>query len=235
MLRYPENSRLGLQAALEAGADFIEFDLQMNADQEFIAIHDDNFQRTAGVPLSVFAADMQACRDISVHQAELFGDAFLPTPVSTLTEVLTLLDQYPKSRAMVEIKAESIQHWGLERVMDQLINELDSCRERCVLISFSADAIEYAQQHSFLKTGWVLEVYDQAHRARAARIQPDYLMTDYQILPDGEVLWSEFDHWMLYDIVDPVIAARFADMGVELIETADIEGLRRFFIAPVES
>ncbi|MCG6866062.1 MAG: hypothetical protein LJE58_11615, partial [Thiogranum sp.] len=36
MHRYPENSRPGLQAALEAGACWLEFDVQMCPDGEFV-------------------------------------------------------------------------------------------------------------------------------------------------------------------------------------------------------
>ena len=41
--------------------------------------------------------------------------------------------------------------------------------------------------------------------------------------------WPEFARWMLYDIVDTDIALAYSQMGVELIETADITGLKQFF------
>ncbi len=233
MLRYPENTRLGLQAALEAGADYIEFDLQMNADQEFIVIHDDDFKRTAGVHQSVFTASTRKCRSISVHQPELFKDKFNPIFVSTLTEILELNvnARHPASTALVEIKNQSIEFWGLERVMDGLIRELEPYREQCVVISFSDVAINHVQQHSHLKTGWLLESYDEVHRETAAQLQADFLICDNRVIPEGEAPWPEFAHWMLYDIVDPQLALAYSKMGVELIETADIEGLNMFFTA----
>ena len=229
MLRYPENTRLGLWAALEAGAGYIEFDLQMNADQEFIVIHDDNFRRTAGVQQSVFTASTRKCRSISVHQPELFKDEFNPTFVSTLTEILELNARYPASTALVEIKNQSIEFWSLERTMDRLIRELEPYREQCVLISFSDVAINHVQQHSHLKTGWLLERYDETHREKAAQLQADFLMCNYQFIPEGEAPWPEFARWMLFDIADPQLALAYSKMGVELIETADIEGLKMFF------
>lgn len=229
MQRFPENTRRGLAEALEAGADYIEFDLQMNADRELIVIHDDNFVRTAGINLSVFSADTRTCREISVHQPDRFGDRYQPEPVTILAEILPLLARYPATRAMVEIKEESIAHWGLETVMTPLINALEPRRGQCVLISFSVQAIAWTQRNSSLATGWVLRKYDQASRQRAAALQPDYLMADYELLAPGEPPWPEFRHWMLYDIVDPVIAIEYAQMGVELIETADISTLRAVF------
>jgi glycerophosphoryl diester phosphodiesterase len=229
MLRYPENTRPALQAALDVGADYIEFDLQMNADREFVLLHDDNFQRTAGVKQSVFSTDTRGCRTLSVHQSDRFGDAFHPTPVSTLAEILELNAQYPATTALVEIKSESIEHWGLVPVMDKLIQQLENYREQCVLISLSVDAIEYTQRHSGLKTGWVFNGYNNTNREQASQLQADYLITDYTTLGEGEPLWPEFKRWMLYDIVDPQRALDYGRKGVELIETADIGGLKKFF------
>ncbi len=229
MLRYPENTWPALHAALEAGADFIEFDLQMNADQEFIVIHDADFQRTSGVQQSVFSADTEKCQRLSVHHPQRFGDAFNPLNAPMLGEILELTALYPQATALVEIKSESLEHWGLKRVMDALIKQLEPYQAQCVLISFSAPAIEYTQQHSALRTGWVFEKYDEVHRVQAAVLRPDYLMTDYELIPEGQAPWPEFARWMLYDIVDTEIALRYSQMGVELIETADIAGLKQFF------
>lgn len=231
MEKYPENTWPAVYAALEAGADFIEFDLQMNADLEFIVIHDANFQRTSGVQRSVFDAGTEQCRQISVHHPSRFAASFKPLSISTLAEMLALITQFPKASALVEIKGESIKRWGLERVMDALLGQLEAFQTQCVLISFSVAAIEYTQRHSALKTGWVLEEYDEAHRAQAAILTPDYLMTDYQLIPAGKPPWPEFKRWMLYDIVDTDIALAYSEMGVELIETANIGKLKQFFSA----
>lgn len=113
--------------------------------------------------------------------------------------------------------------------MDRLIRELEPYREQCVLISFSDVAINHVQQHSHLKTGWLLERYDETHREKAAQLQADFLMCNYQFIPEGEAPWPEFARWMLFDIADPQLALAYSKMGVELIETADIEGLKMFF------
>ena len=223
MHRYPENSLPALRAALELGAKYIEFDLQMNADHEFVLLHDADFERTAGLRQSVFNVDSEACMAISVHQPLRFKQRYFPTPVSMLADILLLTRQYPGAIALVEIKQESIDHWGLDNVMSKLLRQLEPYQDCCMVISFSDLAIEYALQHSSLKTGWVFEEYTQQQRQRAAELKPDVLMTDYEILPAGELPWSEFPRWMLYDVVDHDIARAYYDAGIELIETADIE------------
>ena len=39
--KYPENSMIAFEKALEAGADGIELDVHLSKDQEVVVIHDD--------------------------------------------------------------------------------------------------------------------------------------------------------------------------------------------------
>ena len=50
MQQYPENTWSALEAALQAGACWLEFDVQMCADGYFILLHDADFSRTGGDP-----------------------------------------------------------------------------------------------------------------------------------------------------------------------------------------
>ncbi len=222
---YPENTRCGLQAALESGACFIEFDVQMNADQDFIVIHDDNFERTAGLQQSVFNTTSKDCLEISVHEPERFAEQFYPETICSLTDILEQIENYPQTTAFVEIKQASLQHWGLNRVMDKLLTVLKPYASHCMLICFDDAAIEYTKFNSDLATGWVLHKYDQAHYHRAQQLQADILMCNYRKIPHGESPWREFKRWMLYDIIDPEMAIQYGTQGVELIETADIGGM----------
>ena len=222
---FPENSLHGIQAALESGACYIEFDVQMNADQDFIVIHDDNFSRTAGLEQSVFTATNATCAAISIHEPDRFNKQFHPEPVSLLSDILELTMHFPQATALVEIKEESLQHWGLDVVMDKLLQQLKEHAGQCMVISFDDAAIEYTQQHSDLATGWVLHKYDEAHYRRAKQLAADILMCNYKKLPPGEAPWQDFNRWMLYDITDPELAIHYGELGVELIETADIGGM----------
>ncbi len=47
--QYPENTLVGLEAALKSGACYVEFDVQSTADNKFVVIHDVELERTTGV------------------------------------------------------------------------------------------------------------------------------------------------------------------------------------------
>ena len=222
LLRYPENTWLGLQAALDAGACWLEFDVQMCADGRFVLLHDGDFSRTADQPVSLFDCTASDTQGISVHEPQRFGQAFAPQQPPLLDTVLERLAGYADCRAMVEIKQESLQHWGLRRVMNALLQTLDAYRGGCVLISYSERALDYARHSGAIQTGWVLSRYDEDHHQRARALQPDFLICNQDKISDQQALWRGRWQWMLYDIVHPQRALDWARRGASLVETADI-------------
>ncbi len=51
--KYPENTMIFFQAALEMGVDAIEFDMWLTADKVPVLIHDGNCRRTCGEDVHV--------------------------------------------------------------------------------------------------------------------------------------------------------------------------------------
>ena len=218
MEKYPENTLSSIRAALTAGACMVEFDVQMDASGQLLLLHDDNFNRTAGIDTDLFTPYDRA--RISVHEPARLGDAFDPEPVPALEQVLAELRGYPDAIAFVEIKQESLQQWGLERVMDALLECLQPVQHQCVVISDNLQAIGYARRLSGTRIGWVIHCYDEDHRRLADKYAPDYMICNYtRIVGD---LWQGRWQWMLYDITDPDLALSWADRGAQLIETRDI-------------
>lgn len=221
MRRYPENTLPALEAAMDAGACWVEFDIQMCRDGEFVVLHDDNFARTAAVDRSVFDVDSETI-DLSVHEPQRFADRFAPTAVATLTAVLSLLGRHPAARAMVEIKQESIEHWGLDTVLEKLLGPLQARQPQCALIAYNRRALEWFRQRTSVPVGWILRAYDDSHRIQAESLRPDFLICNQTRIPGEARPWPGPWQWVLYDIVDPDQAMAWAARGVSLIETADI-------------
>jgi len=223
MQQYPENTWSALEAALQAGACWLEFDVQMCADGHFILLHDADFSRTGGDPRSAFDTDSQALRDISVHEPDRLGERFFPEAAPGLDTVLQRLAAFPNAHAMVEIKDESLHHWGLEKVMNALLKILTPFQRQCILIAHSDAALGYAQQQGDMDTGWVVRSYDQQHLERANRLGPQFLICNASRVPPGETPWRGNWQWMLYNINDPQSALQWSARGVALIETRDIK------------
>lgn len=221
MEKYPENSLSSIRAALDAGACMIEFDVQMNADAQLLLLHDDNFKRTAGVAESVFKLGDYS--NVSVHEPERFAQTFKPEAVPMLAQVMEILLEYPDATAFVEIKDESLQHWGTETMMDKVLACIEQAKQQCVIISDNLDALLCVKTESDIPVGWVIHRYDSAHHQLAEKHVPDFLICNYRRINSD--LWQGGWQWMLYDISDPELAMKWSQKGAQLIETRDIGGM----------
>lgn len=229
MAHYPENSWSGMRAAIDAGALWLECDIQMMNPGEFVLLHDRDLARTAADPRPIFGLSGEQRQAISIHEPGRLGDRFLGEPLLRLEELLSRLRAFPEVRIMVEIKEESLQHWGLEAVMPPLLNLLLPHRRQVVLISFSLPALQYAASRTELELGWVLETYTPTSLAQARKLAPAFLIIDHAEIPRGTVPEPGPWRWMLYDISDPELALEWYRRGVGLIETGDIGALTRAF------
>ncbi|MBT8129938.1 MAG: hypothetical protein KJP10_08085 [Gammaproteobacteria bacterium] len=221
MEKYPENSLSAIRAALDAGACMIEFDVQMDAGGRLVLLHDDNFRRTAGIAASVFELD--DVTQISVHEPQRFGDSFQPEPVPELVQVIACLLEFPAATAFVEIKDESLQRWGVDKVVDQTLSTVAAARQQCVIISDNLDALLYVRARSDYRIGWIIHRYNDASYKLARQHQPEFMLCNYRRIKNTP--WPGNWQWMLYDISDPELAMVWANKGVELIETRDIGAL----------
>lgn len=222
MTRYPENTWPGLKAALDAGTCWLEFDVQMCAGGEFILMHDSDLARTADLHRSVFDIAAKELKTFSVHEPARFHNRFHPQHIDTLDEIFVKLANYPQARAMVEVKEESLAHWGVDNVMQRLIDKLIPYSGHCILISFSLDALRYAQDNSDIRLGLILKRYDSQGKAAATALNPKFLICNHKKLPLGQRPWPGPWEWVLYEINSPEEAMTWAELGVRYIETGDI-------------
>jgi glycerophosphoryl diester phosphodiesterase len=219
---YPENSYAAIKAALQAGAHYVEFDLQMNADKTLIVFHDDDFLRMANNPSSVFETSDHQLKGISAHQPGKFSEQYYPTPIPNLDEVLHLFKHYPKARAMIEVKVQSLDFWGLETVMKKLLTSLEDFAEQAIVISYSKEALVYTQSNSTHETGLVFNQYITKHQQIANQIKPDYMICPVDIIPH-QAVWKGSWQWVVYSINEVSLTKQLFKRGdIDMIETDDI-------------
>lgn len=100
----PENTLAAIRLAWERGADAVEFDVHLTADNKLIAIHDADTERvTAGRRKLVVAqetADALRSLDVGAWQ----GPKFAGERVPMLDEVIATLPADPNKRLLIEVK-----------------------------------------------------------------------------------------------------------------------------------
>lgn len=98
----PENTIAGFELAVHAGADYIEFDVQLSADLVAIVFHDDELNRTTNGhgPVGAQTAAALARLDAGTWFDRRFANERIPT----LAEALKWIEGRPRIGATIEAK-----------------------------------------------------------------------------------------------------------------------------------
>lgn len=228
--RYPENTLIGIEAALNAGARAVEFDVQLCADKVPMVFHDDNLARVTGHEGFIMETGLAMLRTLSAFEPGRFQDRYRGTPLSTLPELVGLLAGHPGVEVFVEVKQESMAYFGIEITMNRVIEQIAPIREQCVLTSFEAPALLYSRETGFEKIAWVIRDYGPEAKQIADALQPDYLVCNLKKIPSTPgALWPGPWQWMLYATDDPHEAMRCFETGAPYVETNDIGGMLAAF------
>lgn len=223
---WPENSLAGFAGALAAGARYIEADVQFTRDGVAVLSHDPSLARVTGHDLEIASSDYAAMRDLPAGEPERFGMRYADLRLARLEEFALLLQQWPQARAFVELKAASINAHGIDTVVDRVLQLLDPVISRCILISFSPEAVAYARNQRGLPVGWVIPEWSPASRARACELAPQYLFCNRKRLPPpAEPLWPGCWTWVVYTVNDATEIAQFTTRGIHMLETNAISTL----------
>lgn len=223
--RYPENTLEALAAALEAGARYLEFDVQLCADGVPVLLHDPTLERTAGVAGDVRLMSVEQVERIAVGEPRRFGSRFAGVIAPRLAAAVELLNRHGKATAFVELKRHSLEHFGLEPVVAAVAAAMAGARFPWVLISFAEQAVAAARERGW-RDGWVLRDMEPGTRERALALAPEFLFVSAECLaPAPEPLWPGPWRWVVYDVNAPELARALLGRGAALLETDDLLAL----------
>lgn len=129
----PENTLAAVQLAWQQGADAAEIDIQLTADGQLVAIHDDSMLRTGGVDWAVkdcTLAKLKTC-DVGSWKSPQFAGERIPT----LAKVLDIVP--PGKRLFIEMKC------GIDAIPElvRVMSAAKAAREQAVLIGLDYDTI----------------------------------------------------------------------------------------------
>lgn len=127
--RAPENTLAALSAALEAGADAVEFDLQVTADGEPVLFHDDTLDRTTSGRGRIRATSLAALSRLDA--GSWFSPEHSGEPVPRLGDALDLLAGWV-GRIYPELKGVGSPA-EVDRVVDEVVRR--GLLERTVFIA----------------------------------------------------------------------------------------------------
>jgi glycerophosphoryl diester phosphodiesterase len=225
-MEFPENTLAALASAVELGARFLEFDVQLTGDLVPVLMHDADLARVAGRPESIHDLTWRTLSEMSVGEVSRLGDAHASVRPLSLAGAVEAIAGWPGVTAFVEIKRASVRRHGRESVLKRVSEVLLPVLDRCVLISFDIVSVKILRMMTGARIGWVLTSYDEAARAQAASLAPEFLFVNLERLPPPpEPLWAGPWRWAIYEVRDLETARECQARGASFVETMAVRSL----------
>ncbi|GAB4513730.1 MAG: hypothetical protein Tsb0026_18680 [Sulfuricaulis sp.] len=216
---YPENTLIGLEAAVAAGARFVEVDVQLSRDRVPVLFHDRDLQRLCGVHGMIHDLHYEELWRLRVTERERFGDRFKDVHITRLTELGHLLMRKPEVTAFIELKRSSIERFGIETLLTLVRRSLKPALAQCILISYSLEALLAARNQGWSRIGTVIDQWDEHRQELIAKLSPSFLFCDVDGLPRAGKLQIDGTKLVVFEVADPKVALALAARGVDFIET----------------
>jgi glycerophosphoryl diester phosphodiesterase len=217
--RYPENTLPAIAGALDAGARYVEVDVQLSADGVPVLFHDRTLSRICRQRGAIHRYTAAELQQFSAFEPERFEEKFLGTAIPTLTALVDLLLQYPDAYLFLEIKNLPVLEFGNEKVYDAVIPLLQPLAERCTVISFAHDFLHHALARGWPHVGPVLNDWREIDTASIAALQPDVVFCAIEQLPAQRDLSAIVHPLAVYEVDRIDIAEDLLQRGVRWIET----------------
>ena len=227
--KYPENTILSITKAIEAGALFVELDVQFSEDKLPIIYHDSELSRVSGEAMSVFQMSRASLLKISAYEPDRLGDKYADETIAPLEALVAVLVRNPAVIAFVEIKDESIAHCGREAMLETIETVLEPVAKQTVIMSFDYELCAMARASDWPLVGVVLEAWQDLESDRIQQIEPDFIYVDHEIIPKNyDLPASKFlanSTLVAYEVGNRSLGYALLARGVDMLETYEIEAM----------
>lgn len=202
--KYPENTLLAFQKAIEIGVDGIELDVHLTKDGIPVIMHDENTVRTTGVNALIKDLSLDEFRLLNAG-AVMEGDwGELPPP--TLREYFELIRD-KNIETNIELKTGVYEYTGIERKVLALIDEFD-LRDKIIISSFNHYSVMKFKEIApdikvgFLEESWLIKPGAYTRDRGAEYFHPFFNMLNFETLTDLRNNGIGINTWTVNDEQD---------------------------------
>jgi len=218
--RYPENTLAGIDAAFDAGARWLEVDVQLSSDGVPVVFHDPDLDRMCGVEGVVFETPFDRLRDLRLTGPEVPEAGRDARRIPTLEETAIRISGRSGVTTFVEIKRQSAERFGVELAVERVLDVLYPIRDAMVIISFLPEVVSYSRTAGHDRTGLILRAWEQDAEEATRALAPDFVFCNVKKLPgEGDLRSGTGSPLAVYDVTDPDRALALARRGVAMVET----------------
>ncbi|HHT80362.1 MAG TPA: hypothetical protein GXZ69_03845 [Spirochaetales bacterium] len=144
----PENTLPSFEAGYKMGADVLELDVHLSADNQLVVMHDPEVSRTTNGTGRIKDMTVKQIKelDAGIH----FSEKYANTRVPLLSEVLEWAkDKIP---LIIEIKGDPFPAPGIEKMVVDEVTKFDML-DKVLVISFYHESVKKIKEYSSILTG----------------------------------------------------------------------------------
>lgn len=173
---HPENTLPSFESAFWMGADGVELDVQISADFVPFVTHDVDLMRCWGIERNILRTNSNELEGYHAVKSGGFYNRNQKVFLPLLKDAVDLFNDFKRIEVFVEIKKESIQFHGNERVLDSLYIVMEQASFAWTLISFDRNIIKMARSRYGWRIGWVLPEDRVWNIDELEKLRPDIVL-----------------------------------------------------------
>ena len=224
--KYPENTLLSFEKAIEIGADYIELDVHRTADGKIIVIHDAWTARVAEISINVESANWEQIQKVNLRMDQ---------KIPLLEEVFTLCKG--KIGVQIEIKQPGLAKDVYDLIMKQGMKKevfISSFKHSNLSAMKAIDnEIPIATLEPSMK-GWFSALFSQsAFIQNAKKYNADAIHPFYRMISKRLMKWAKENNIKInaWTVDSPHIWEKLIEKGVSGIITNQPENLIKYLKA----
>ncbi|MGR5159083.1 glycerophosphodiester phosphodiesterase family protein [Vibrio owensii] len=142
--KFPENTKVSVQAAIDLGLNWVEVDVQPTKDNVLVVCHDHTVSRCSNGKGRVDQMTLSELKTLDFGR--WFSDEFANESIMTLSELLELAAENDLN-LNIEVKVDHHSANDVAQMMAQTLLDGPLPKERILLSSFSHDVIRALHKH----------------------------------------------------------------------------------------
>jgi len=216
----PENTLASFQQAIDDKADWVEFDVQENAEGNIIVTHDSDFMKLAANPVKAWDTTGAMLDDIDI--GSWFDASFSAERVPTLEQVLTLARG--KVKAVIELK-----YYGHDQQLEQRV--IDIVEQAGMVDEVAIMSLKYPgiQKVRALRPQWNIGLLSATAIGDLSQLDTDFLAVAMGMVSPGFInrAHQAGRKVFVWTINDRISMSRMISLGVDGIITDEPELARQ--------
>lgn len=224
---FPENTLIALDAARDAGAKFVEVDIQLTSDLIPVLFHDRNLLRLCQQPGAIHEYTFAQLEKFNVSDTEKFKDKYCDNKITSLESFIHYLHQYPELYVFVELKRSMIEHFGREQVLQVILSLFNGMKEQVSFISYDQPILKIINDTTKYTTGIVIDEWREFNLNAAWT--PEWLFCSAEGLPENKEELNINSKIAVFEVGNVGLAKHLLAQGITYLETFRIKEMLAAF------